>query len=76
MAAASAAPSDRRSTLTLTPKAAAAGDEIYGPFAGELTEAARELSSSERLAITVFLSRAGEIAARHARRPAGADGGR
>lgn len=68
-------PSDRRSTvLTLTAGAERAAEEIFGPYAAEMTAAARSLSPSERSACRRFLSQAAEISERHAERQASARG--
>jgi len=60
-------PSDRRSTvLTLTEGAASAAEEIFGPYAAEMTAAAATLSEAERNACRKFLVRATQISERHA----------
>lgn len=62
-------PSDRRSTvLRLTRKARETADRIFDPFAGEMVDAAADLSPAERAACRHFLSQAAEIAERHAER--------
>jgi DNA-binding MarR family transcriptional regulator len=64
-------PSDRRSTLLkLTTKAQEAAEEIFGPYAEELSAAAAGLSSRERESCRAFLRRAAEISERHALRQA------
>jgi DNA-binding MarR family transcriptional regulator len=67
-------PTDRRSTvLTLTDGAARAAEEIFGPYAEEMAEAASTLSKAERAGCRKFLARATEISERHARRQVGDD---